>query len=127
MRKIGQINIEMYRCIAENITTDEVILTDERARHIEEHREAGFLEKYEKYFPLVIADPDYIFPDKRRVNTAIVCKVIGEGDGAVNLILRLAVAGDDPTHKNSILTAIRENEKRFSQRLNNQEPVYKKN
>lgn len=125
VRTVGHIDIEKYKRIADNITTDEVIITEERVQHIEEHREVGFLEKYEQYFPLVLSDPDYIFPDDR-VNTAIVCKVIGEGEGSVNLILRLVVAGDDPAYKNSILTAIRENERRFTQRLRNHTPVYKK-
>ena len=59
-------------------------------------------------------------------NTALVCKVIGEGEEAINLVLRLVVTGDDPTYKNSILTAIRENKKRFSQRLRNNKSAYKK-
>lgn len=122
---VGKINREIYKCIAAEIMTDEVIITDERIGHIRERRGADFLEKYERYFPLILSDPDYIFPDDR-ANTAIVCKVIGEGDGAVNLILRLVVEGDDPSYKNSILTAIRENSQRFAQRLRNNAPVYKK-
>lgn len=126
MWTVGHIDREKYHCITEDIATDEVIITEERVQHIEQHREEGFLEKYGRYFPLIVSDPDYIFPDRHRSNTAIVCKVINEGEGSVNLILRLVVTGDDPTYKNSILTAIRENERRFSQRLNNQTPVYRK-
>lgn len=126
MQTVGKIDIEKYRCIAEDIVTDEVIITPERIRHIKERRGEGFYEKYESYFPMILSDPDYIFPDDR-INTAIVCKVIGEGESAINLVLRLVVEGDDPNYKNSILTAVRENKKRFAQRLRNHTPVYKKN
>ena len=44
----------------------------------------------------------------------------------MNLVLRLVVEGDDPTFKNSIITAVGENEKRFAQRLRNNDPIYKK-
>lgn len=126
MRTVGNIDKEIFRCVSSDIATDEVILTDERAQHIQERRGSDFLAKYEQYFPSIISDPDYIFPDDR-ANTAVVCKVIGEGDGAINLVLRLVVNGDDPSYKNSILTAIRENKKRFAQRLRNNTPLYKKN
>lgn len=126
VQTVGRIDIEKYRCITNHIITDEVIITPERIQHIRERRGADFLEKYEQYFPFILADPDYIFPDDR-ANTVIVCKVIGEGEDAINLVLRLVVEGDDPTYKNSILTAIRENKKRFAQRLRNNKPLYKKN
>lgn len=125
MQTVGKIDIEKYRCIAEDIVTDEVIITPERIRHIKERRGEGFYEKYESYFPMILSDPDYIFPDDR-INTVIVCKVIGEGESAINLVLRLVVEGDDPNYKNSILTAVRENKKRFAQRLRNHTPIYKK-
>lgn len=125
MLTVGYIDIEKYRCITDDITTDEVIITEERIHHIKERRGTDFFDRYERYFSLILSDPDYIFPDDR-INTALVCKVIGEGEEAVNLVLRLVTAGDDPAYKNSILTAIRENTKRFSQRLRNNIPIYKK-
>lgn len=125
MRLVGRIDIEIFRCVAEGIATDEVIITDERIQHIRERRGPEFLERYERYFPLILSDPDYVFLDERP-NTAIVCKVFGEGTEAINLILRLVVQEDVPGYKNSILTAIRENQKRFTQRLRNNTPLYKK-
>lgn len=125
MQTVGYIDVEKYRCIADDIITDEVIITSERIEHIAERRGEGFYEKYSPYFSEILTDPDYIFPDNYE-NTAIVCKVVGEKENAVNLILRLAVSGEDPKYKNSILTAIKENKRRFAQRLRNNTPVYKK-
>lgn len=96
VQTVGHIDIEKYRCIADDITTDEVIITPERIQHIKERQGKDFLEKYEQYFSLILSYPDYIFADERP-NTAIVCKVIGEGEGAINLVLRLVVKEDDPT------------------------------
>lgn len=125
MRYVGKLNKDIYCCVIGDITTDEVIITEERIQHIKERRGADFLSKYGQYFPLILSDPDFIFPDDR-INTVIVCKVIGKGEDAIHLVLRLAVEGDDPAFKNSILTAIRENKKRFAQRLRNHTPIYQK-
>ena len=125
MQTVGRIDRNIFRCVAEEIITDEVILTDDRGKHIVDRRGADFLEKYGPYFPLILADPDYIFPDNH-IHSVLVCKTVGEGEDAVNLVLRLAVEGDDPAFKNSIITAIKESKKRFAQRLRNHVPIYKK-
>lgn len=46
--------------------------------------------------------------------------------GALHLVVRLVVVDDPVGFKNSVLTAIKENKKRFAQRLRNNVPVYKK-
>ena len=125
MQIIGYIDIEKYQCISENICTNEVIIASERIRHIKERRGEGVYEQYAEYFPLVLSDPDYIFKDKHK-HTAIACKRIGEGEGALHLVVRLVVVDDPAGFKNSVLTAIKENKKRFAQRLRNNVPVYKK-
>ncbi|MGN0612440.1 MAG: PBECR2 nuclease fold domain-containing protein [Porcipelethomonas sp.] len=126
MHFIGKIDIEKYKGICDGrIITDEVIITDNRVEHIIERRGREFYEEYEKFFPEIIADPDYIFKDDK-VNTALVSKSFIHNGISVNLVLRLVVEGEDPNFKNSIITAVRENNKRFSQRLRNNIPVYKK-
>ena len=46
MQTVGRIDIEKYRCIAADIASDEVIITQERIQHIRERRGADFLEAY---------------------------------------------------------------------------------
>lgn len=125
MQTAGFIDREKFRPIAEDIVTDEVILTDERIQHITARRGADFLERYQRYFPFILSEPDYIFQDGR-ANTAIVCKTIDEGGHSVNLVLRLTVEGENLAFKNSILTAVCENKRRFAQRLRNNRPIYQK-
>lgn len=125
MHYIGKINLDIYRCVSEDIRTDEVIITDTQIAHIVERRGQEFYEKFRGFFGSILADPDYIFRDSNP-NTAIVCKMFSEHGKSINIILRLAVGGDNPAFKNSILTVIGENTKRFEQRLRNNFPVYDK-
>lgn len=125
MHYIGRINRDFYQGITENkIITDEVIITDNRIQHIIERRGKEFYEQYNKYFSDIIENPDYIFKDKAE-NTAIVSKTIVHNGANINLIVRIIVEGEDEKFKNSIITAIKENDKRFKQRLRNNKPIYK--
>lgn len=72
MQKIGKIDVNIYKCITEDIVTDEVIITDERIKHIVDRRGKEFYDKYSQYFEEIITNPDYIFEDTQ--NTALVCK-----------------------------------------------------
>ena len=126
LHNIGRIDIEKYKDICEKrIITDEVIITENRIDHIVSRRGQVFYDKYSQYFKDIIEDPDYIFKDTKE-NTALVSKTIVDNGESINLVLKLVVEGDDITYKNSIITAIIENKKRFSQRLRNHKPVYKK-
>lgn len=126
VHEVGKIDKEKYKVIATgDILTDEVIITDNQIRHIIERRGEVFYNEYKDRFSEIIADPDYIFKDDRD-NTAIVSKSYRTNGKNINVILRLVVEGDNPNYKNSIITAIGENKKRFEQRLRNNNPVYKK-
>lgn len=124
MHFIGKINKKMYECIATEIVTDEVIITDERIAHIVQRRGQEFYDSYGSYFAEIVEAPDYIFKDKE--NTALVCKEVVRDGKYINVVLRIVVSTDDPSYKNSIITAVGESEKRFKQRLRNNEPLYKK-
>lgn len=86
-------------------------MTDKQREHIEQ-RHPEILEKYEKYFTEIVEKPDFILRDNSRDNTALLIKTIKitnrseEVIGTVNLVLRLAVEGDDINNKNSIITCI---------------------
>ena len=126
MQNIGKIDISKYQPITKNkIITDQVILTDNRKKHIIERRGQEFYDKYSSLFANIVADPDYIFKDKNE-NTALAAKIINIDGSSVNIVLRLVVEGENPNYKNSIITAVCENNKRFSQRLRNTPPVYKR-
>ncbi len=121
---VGKLNKEIFRCISENIRTDEVIILEDRINHIIERRGEEFYNKYFGIFKQIVEEPDYIFRDNE--NTALVCKRIEDDGKVINLVVRLVLPMDDPEYKNSIITAIGENESRFQRRLRNHIPLYKR-
>lgn len=124
MHKVGKIDVDKYKDVSEKkIVTNEVIITDNRIQHIIDRRGQDFYDNYSRYFADIVAAPDYIFKDEHK-DTALVSKTFVHNGKAVNIVLKLAVEGDDPSYKNSIITAILENKKRFAQRLRNNPPVY---
>ncbi len=126
LQYIGKIDKNLYqRAAVNNILSDEVIITDNRIQHIIDRRGQAFYDEYSPYFSDIISNPDYIFKDKSD-NTAIAAKTFTHNNTTVNLVVRLIVEGENSEFKNSILTAIKENEKRFKQRLRNNEYIYKK-
>lgn len=126
MQEICKIDTSIYSGVTDkHILTDEVILTPNREEHIIERRGQEFYDTYRPYFAEILTSPDYIFPDKSP-DTAIVSKTYIENNKTVNVVLRLAVEGDNPSYKNSIISAIGEGEDRFEQRLRNNTPIYKR-
>lgn len=126
LHSIGIIDIDKYKNVTDKkIITNEVIITDNRIEHIIQRRGQSFYDEYHEYFGQIVKDPDYIFKDIKE-DTAIVSKSFLHKGKVINLVLRLTVEGDDPTFKNSIITAIGESDKRFAQRLRNNVPIYKK-
>ena len=121
---VGKLNKEIFRCISEDIRTDEVIITENQVKHIIERRGGEFYDKYSGMFKEIVEVPDYIFRDNE--NTALVCKRIEKDEKVINLVVRLVLPKDNPEYKNSIITAIGESESRFQRRLRNHFPLYKR-
>lgn len=125
--KIGKIDIKKFEAISTKIITNEVILTEKQREHIE-NRHPEVLKKYEKYFKTVIEKPDFILKDNTRENTALVLKTIVEKEKnkTINLVIRLAVEGDNIKNKNSIITCIPIGKNRLKSYINNGKIIYKK-
>ena len=120
---IGKINIELFKNIAKDIITDEVILTRERYLHIiEGHKEDFAL--YSNMQSEVLINPDYILKDYKNINTAMVIKHINTTN--INIILRLAIANDNIHTKNSIMTLYRIRDKNLIKLQEKNKTIYKK-
>ena len=74
MQYVGKIDKELFRCVSENITTDEVIITDERVQHIKE-RHPGDYERYFEYLTRIVENPDYIL-EANKPDSALLLKHI---------------------------------------------------
>ena len=82
--------------------------------------------KYSPYFKEIIENPDYIFKDKKYENTAIASKTISLNSKNISVVVRIAVEGDEPWRKSSVITVMCENEKRYRQRVRNNIILYKR-
>lgn len=122
---VGKIDKEVYKCITEDIVTDEVIITDERIGHIKE-RHPNDYEKYCEYLKLIVEEPDYIVETKKP-NTALILKEIKESnERQFKTVLRLTTSTDNLGFKNSIITFMKIDEKEWNRLLRNKLILYKK-
>ena len=123
MYKIGNIDIEKYKCVSNDIQTDEVIITDERIRHIKE-RHPNDYEKYYKYMSEIIVNPDYII-EANKPNTALILKDFSNGSEKFKTILRLVISSDNADFKNSVITFMKINQSEWNRLLRNKKILYK--
>lgn len=99
---IGRIDKNIYKCVTEDIVTDEVIITDERIAHIKE-RHPNDYERFCSYIPEIISNPDYIIASNKP-NTATVLKQITNNGEKFQLVLRIITSKDNVDFKNSVIT-----------------------
>ena len=123
---MAKLDVQRYSCVAEHIRSSDVILTEKQKEHIIERRGKEFYDKYSPYFKEIIENPDYIFKDKKFENTAIASKTISLNSKNISVVVRIAVEGDEPWRKSSVITVMCENEKRYRQRVRNNIILYKR-
>ena len=123
MYLVGKIDIEIYNCITKDITTDEVIITDERIQHIKEHHPNNY-EQYYSYMRSIIEKPEYII-EANKPNTALILKSFSNGNETFKTVLRLITSSDNSKFKNSIITFMKINEKEWNRLLKNKKILYK--
>ena len=121
---IGEIDVSIYKCVSEDIVTDEVIITDERIQHIKDRHPNDF-ERYYVYMSEIIEQPDYII-EANKPNSALILKDFSSGEERFKTILRLVTSNDDPAFKNSIITFMKINESEWKRLINNKKVLYKR-
>ena len=124
MHIIGKINKNIYKCVTEDITTEEVIITDNQINHIK-NRHPNDYENFSSYFSDILSDPDFIL-EANKPNTAFILKQITENDLTVQLILRLQTSQDPKGYKNSIITFLKIDIKTWNKSLRNKKILYRK-
>ncbi len=123
VQTIGKIDIEKYRVVSKDIRTDEVVITDERIQHIKDRHPNDF-ERYSGYVAEIAKNPDYIL-EANKPNTALLLKEFTDADERFQLILRMAVEGDNPGYKNSVITFLKVEKKRYKRYLRTKKILYK--
>ncbi|WP_217959036.1 PBECR2 nuclease fold domain-containing protein [Acutalibacter muris] len=124
MQFVGRIDREIYRCVTEDITTDEVIITEERIQHIQDHHPNDY-ERFVHHMAEIVADPDYIL-EANKPNTAVILKEFEENGEKFKLILRLKVERDPKEYRNSIISFWYIGETTWKKALKNKKILYKR-
>lgn len=120
---IGRINKQIYSCVSNDIVTDEVIITDNQIRHIKARHPDDY-ERFSKYFEEIISFPDYIIESKKP-DTAVILKEIVDNGERFQTILRLCTSKEPEGYKNSIITFLRLDKKRWDRYLRTKRILYK--
>jgi hypothetical protein len=120
---IGKIKAELFENVG-LILTDEVIITEKQIEHVKERHPRDY-ELYADYMSEIIASPDYILYDDLP-NTALLLKSFYNDGENFQLVLRFKSAQDPETFKNSIITFMKINRKRYEQYVKNKKILYKR-
>ena len=123
MQYIEKIDKEKFKLITNDITTDEVILTEKQINHIKQRHPSDY-EQYFTYMKEIIENPNYIIKDVKP-DTGFILKEFVEKDKRFQLILRLHTSKDNIDYKNSIITFLKINKKKYNQYVRNKEIVWK--
>lgn len=121
-KQIGTIKTEIYSCVTKDITTDQVIITNERIKHIKE-RHPNDYEQYVDAIRDAVENPDYII-ESAKEKTALVLKESRNKE--FKTILRLHTSTDNPEFKNSVITFMKINTKEWERLLRNKRILYKR-
>jgi len=121
---IGKLDKNIYKCVTEDIVTDEVIITDNQIEHIKERHPYDY-ERFSGYFDEIIKDPDYIIK-ANRANTAVILKEIADEGEHFQTVLRLCTSAEPEGYKNSIITFLKIDRKRWNRYLRTKNILYKR-
>ena len=124
VHSVGRINRDIYKCITEDIATDEVIITENQMQHILDRHPDAYAEIID-YLSDIIRDPDFIIEDKHD-NTGLVIKRVKLEKEYAQMVLRICTSDDNPNYKNSVISCWEISEKRLQNYLRNKRILYKK-
>ena len=123
VRYIGKIDKELYSCVTVDIKTEDVVITDAQIQHVKDRHPSDY-ERYFKYAEDILKNPDYIL-EANKPNTAFILKHIEDNGKNFEMILRLKTSNDPENYKNSVITFLMVEEKRYRRYLRTKKILYK--
>lgn len=109
---VGRLDLDLYRRFFPDVTTDDVIITQERVAHVLAHHQQ---EEHKEVFDRLLESlqkPNYLIKDTSP-HTAIVLRRFPEQREQYRIILRLHMPDDPPEYKSSVITAFYISEKTY--------------
>ena len=124
-RGVGKLDKSLLEKTFGDLQTDEVVITEERIKHIRSRHPDAAKEILERITD-VIEDPDLICLDERHEYSIHIIKRIKK-EISIELDVRLLPRGSDPLKKNSIITGHLIDNKKRSKMERNRKSIYRKN
>lgn len=121
-RLLGKIDINSLIQTFGEIQTDEVIVTDERIRHIIERHLQDY-KLFLEYGVFAVTNPDYIIKDGKCDGTIFMIKRLI--DTNINVVVRVALSTDKKGLKNSVMTSYRLRDRNLKRMMEKNEILYK--
>lgn len=128
IENLGKINLNLYgKIFDKKILTEELVLTKNRAEHIDERR-YGVLDEYKKEILATINEPDLIIMDnKHPLDTAIsIKKIDNKSSKSLYVVIKFTLEGNNPKYKNSIMTMTTIGNKKLNQIRRNKTILYER-
>ena len=123
LRVLGEIDESVLEVEFGTLQSTEVIVTEERIKHIRE-RHPQDVELFESYGPDVVTEPDIIIKDTKNEGTVFMVKYLS--DCNINVVVRLALETEDEDLKNSVMTFYRIRTKNLVKMLRKNKEIYRK-
>lgn len=121
VRVLGKIKLKPLEKVFGEIQTDEIIITNERVKHIlERHREDYDL--FLQYVAPTVTQPDVVIKDCKNVGTVFMVKRMPNIN--VNVVVRVALSTDKKGLKNSVMTFYRMRDKNLKKIMEKNEVLY---
>ncbi len=123
LRVLGKIEERALKAEFGALRTTDVIVTEERIRHIRE-RHPEDVELFESYGQDVVTEPDIIIKDIKNEGTVFMIKYLP--DCNINAVVRLILETEDEGLKNSVMTFYRIRTKNLEKLLKKNKEIYRK-
>ena len=124
VKDLGTLNIEIYRCITEEIATDRVIISEEQLTHMAKHHPEAYEETLID-LKSTIQSPEYIFKDDKHANTGLVAKHINANNESLYIVLRICTNSKGGSLANSVISGWKISQKRLENYLRHKTVLYK--
>ena len=127
VKELCSLNVDIYKCITEDIDTDRVVLTNKSIIHISDHHPDAYDQVLIELKDTIV-DPDYIILDENRINTGLVIRKIKQLESNEHTFIVIKICTDSKNGQlaNSVISGWKISEKRLQSYLRNKRVLYKK-
>lgn len=124
MQYIGKIDKEKLRRY-KNVITDDVIISDERIEHIKAHHPDIEMQEL-NYIKKVLNDPEYIFEDRKNIDTILMVRKIIENNKIYRMVVKLNTNSKLLDKSNTIISFWNISKKKLEQYKRNKIIIFEK-